>query len=366
MKQRIRSVHPGLFTDEAFVSCCSLARLLMIGIWTEADDRGVFEWKPVTLKMRLLPADVVGIDDLLADLTAAGMIKNVNISGKAYGLVRNFCRFQRPKKPTYRVALPHEFWNYVGLNADGFHPDHSRNPHRHSDSSPHVPNQLPTGTVPVPNQFPTRTGKAAQMEDGGGRKKEEGDSKNHIDKPIVVVVPPEPETAAGTTTTTKVGNDLVRGKAPKRTADPLGTPLPEDWIPDEACMKVAFDHGMDGAEVESEVPRFHAFNAQRGMFSQNWNKTWTLWCIEFKKRKAKEAAKPTPRVEVSNNAPHVPSERDWDFAAKMYAASGRWNMVNMGPEPTSPACRCPPDILGKHIVNHAAVPVLAAHAKVPA
>jgi hypothetical protein len=30
-----------------------MARLLLIGIWSEADDRGVFEWKPATLKMRL-------------------------------------------------------------------------------------------------------------------------------------------------------------------------------------------------------------------------------------------------------------------------------------------------------------------------
>jgi hypothetical protein len=355
MKARIRSVHPGLFTDEDFVSCRPMARLLLIGIWSEADDRGVFEWKPATLKMRLLPADDVGIDELLAELSALGMIKNVGIGGKTYGLVRNFCRFQRPKKPTYRVELPHEFWNYVGLNADGFHPDHSRNPHTYPTSSPPVPNQLRTGTE-----------KAAQMEDGGGRRKEEGDSKNHIDKPVVVVVPPVPETAAGTTTTTQIENDLVvQGVALKQPASPLGNALPEDWIPDDDCMKVAFDHGMDGAEVENEVLRFHAVNAQRGTFSQNWNKTWTLWCVEFKKRRDKEAAKAPPRVEVSKGdaKPYVPTERDWDFAAKHYAQCGRWN-ISLGPEPTSPACKCPPNILAKYVVNHAAVPALAALAKV--
>ena len=54
---RIRSVHPGLFTDESFMSASPLARIVMIGVWTEADDNGVFEWKPLTLKARLLPAD---------------------------------------------------------------------------------------------------------------------------------------------------------------------------------------------------------------------------------------------------------------------------------------------------------------------
>src|SRR4051794_19179480 len=40
MAARIRSIHPRLFTDEAFVSCLPLARLLLLGIWTEADDHG--------------------------------------------------------------------------------------------------------------------------------------------------------------------------------------------------------------------------------------------------------------------------------------------------------------------------------------
>ncbi|OSJ19761.1 hypothetical protein BST63_01165 [Bradyrhizobium canariense] len=65
MAARIRSIHPRLFTDEAFVSCLPLARLLLLGIWTEADDHGVFEWKPRTLKMRLLAGDQAEVADLL-------------------------------------------------------------------------------------------------------------------------------------------------------------------------------------------------------------------------------------------------------------------------------------------------------------
>lgn len=190
----------------------------------------------------------------------------------------------------------------------------------------------------------------------------------HFESPVVVVVPPEPSAAAGTTTTTKVESDLaLQGQPAAKPVSPLGTALPEDWIPDEACMQVAHDHGMDGAEVDSEVLRFHAVNAQRGAFSQNWNSTWTLWCAEFKRRKAKEAAKAPPRVEVSKADPnYVPSERDWEFAAKHYAQSGRWNL-SLGPDPTSPTCKCPPDILAKYIVNHPEqIPVLAARVKASA
>ena len=44
---RIRSVHPGLWTDEAFVSVSMTARLLAIGLWNQCDDQGAFEWKPI-------------------------------------------------------------------------------------------------------------------------------------------------------------------------------------------------------------------------------------------------------------------------------------------------------------------------------
>ena len=120
---RIRSIHPGLFTDEAFISVSLGARLLLIGIWTEADDHGMFEWKPVTLKMRLLPCDAVELVALLAELVAVDAVKNIDSNGRSYGLVRNFCIWQRPKAPVYRVSLPPEFRTYLGLNPDGSRPN---------------------------------------------------------------------------------------------------------------------------------------------------------------------------------------------------------------------------------------------------
>lgn len=351
---RIRSVHPGLFTDEAFVSCPPLARLLLIGIWTECDDHGVFEWKPVTFKMKLLPVDQADVPDLMNDLVAFDIIKKVAVDGKPYGLVRNFCRYQRPKWPSYRMPLPEDSYSYVGLNADGSLP----NP----KSAPNTTGALPQPSPSTPDIPPQRERSRSRR----GEKKEP--SSSHIDKPVVVVVPPVPEAPAGTTTTTQVENELALQEEPAaKPVSPLGTALAEDWIPDESCMKVAFDSGMSGVEVETEVQRFHALNAQRGTFSQNWNKTWTLWCAEFKRRKDKEAAtKAPPRVEVSKGSPFVPTDKQWDGAAKLYAQNGRWH-IDYGPEPTSPACRCPPDILEKYIVNHAAVPVLAARAaQVPA
>lgn len=148
---RIRSVHPPLFTDEAFVSRSMPARLLAIGLWTEADDRGVFEWKPTSLKMRLFPADNVNLAELLAELLNGHIIAKHAVDGKEYGVIRNFCKWQRPKKPTYRYPFESEWAKYVGFK----------------------PKKRPTGAQQVLNQFSTEGEIAAQMEEG----EEEGEKE---------------------------------------------------------------------------------------------------------------------------------------------------------------------------------------------
>jgi hypothetical protein len=144
---RIRSVHPGLFTDEAFVSLSPLARIFLIGLWTECDDCGLFEWSPLKLKMRILPADNADGLSLLAEIEAAGVIMRYEVNGKAYGAVRNFCQFQRPKKPNSPHPKTELVANFINLNA----------------------REVRDGSEPVPHQFPTASEKSRQMEDGGWR-----------------------------------------------------------------------------------------------------------------------------------------------------------------------------------------------------
>ena len=159
---RIRSVHPGLFTDEAFVTCSPLARLLAIGIWTECDDQGAFEWKPITLKMRVLPADQTDVHALLDELIAGNIIARFTVDGHDYGVVRNFGKYQRPKKPQNKHPMPSEWRTYA-------------NPPK--GISPSVPPKGGNGSRISP-----------QMEDGGGRREEGGDLKKA--KPSVSCSPP--------------------------------------------------------------------------------------------------------------------------------------------------------------------------------
>lgn len=114
---RIRSVHPALWTDEDFVELSPVARLLFIGLQNESDDQGVFEWKPKTIKMRLLPADSVDIDSLLEELEEGGRVLRFAADGRIYGCVRKFCKWQRPKKPVAVHPLPEGARAFVGLVA---------------------------------------------------------------------------------------------------------------------------------------------------------------------------------------------------------------------------------------------------------
>ena len=103
---RIRSIHPGQWTDEAFVECSPLARLLALGIRNEADDQGVFEWKPLTLRMRLFPADDVDVPALLDELISSGQVEPYEVDGKKFGLIRNFTKWQKPLSPQIVHPLP--------------------------------------------------------------------------------------------------------------------------------------------------------------------------------------------------------------------------------------------------------------------
>lgn len=138
---RIRSVHPGIATDEAYMLMTAYAKAAWPLLWTECDDSGVFEWKPVVLKARLLPADNIDFSAILDEYIKLGVVKAFEVSGRAYGAIRNFQRFQRPKKPNPIHPLPEAVAPFVT-----------------------------GGSPPVPHQFPTSGENIPQMEDEGDKR----------------------------------------------------------------------------------------------------------------------------------------------------------------------------------------------------
>lgn len=144
---RIRSIHPSLFTDEQFVNLSDGAQVFYLGLLTEADDQGIFEWKPVSLRLRLRGNRDGGVEGLLSELEAADKVAAYELDGRKYGAIRNFRKFQRPKSPNAVHPTTLQWRIYVGLEKP----------------KPETP-------PPQPDQFPPNGEKSPQMEDGGGRR----------------------------------------------------------------------------------------------------------------------------------------------------------------------------------------------------
>lgn len=119
---RIRSTHPGQWTDEEFVSVSFPARLLALAVRNEADDNGIFEWKPTTLKMRLFAADSVDVQALLAEIERANLVRKFTVGASHFGAIRNFRKYQRPKKPNSTHPIPTELRTYVYLDKPSSEP----------------------------------------------------------------------------------------------------------------------------------------------------------------------------------------------------------------------------------------------------
>ena len=194
---RIRSIHPGIFTDEAFMAATPFARLLILGLCSEAFDDGIFEWKPLTLKARIFPADTVDLAALLSELEELRFIRSFDVDGKRYGAIRNFCRYQRPKAPKYLIQAPREICAFVGMTGRG-----DEGPMmRHADEGPMTFARDVTAAERKRRQRQrerddfgtsgedggnchglnvTTSEMSRQMEEGGGRKEEEDRLKSYF------------------------------------------------------------------------------------------------------------------------------------------------------------------------------------------
>lgn len=96
---RIRTVKPELFRHEqlfdAELESGLPLRLAFIGLFTVADCEGRFRWKPRTLKLDVLPHDVVDFAAVLNALEQHGFIKSYTVDGERYGCIPSFTKHQQ-------------------------------------------------------------------------------------------------------------------------------------------------------------------------------------------------------------------------------------------------------------------------------
>ena len=96
---RIRTVKPELFRHEnlfdAELESGLPLRLAFIGLFTVADCEGRFLWKPRTIKLDVLPHDLIDFAHVLNALERHGFIQSYEVDGMKYGWIPSFTKHQR-------------------------------------------------------------------------------------------------------------------------------------------------------------------------------------------------------------------------------------------------------------------------------
>jgi hypothetical protein len=134
----MRTIHPGLFTDLRYCSMSPTARVLLLALWCEADDAGVFPVHPIDIKVRLLPADNADVLDLLEEMVNAGLVMLYEANGGRWGACRNFVMWQQPRAAKYRYPQVAEVREWVGAD----NPRDPMKPKRDPRDLPHTPGEV--------------------------------------------------------------------------------------------------------------------------------------------------------------------------------------------------------------------------------
>jgi hypothetical protein len=130
---RQRMVRPELFTHEDLFAAEKAAglplRLAFIGLWTQCDREGRFEWRPLRLKLAVLPWDEVDFTAILAALADAGFVKRYEADGRPFGFIPSWHRHQKPHHQEAASVIPcpqatdsHEGATLLGESPKAFGP----------------------------------------------------------------------------------------------------------------------------------------------------------------------------------------------------------------------------------------------------
>ena len=97
---RIRNIKPDFFRHEHLQDLeignpGKYIMLVFIGLWTQCDANGNFQWRPRMLKLDILPFIDFDIDETLQILADAGYVHPYHAEGEKYGHIPHFTRHQR-------------------------------------------------------------------------------------------------------------------------------------------------------------------------------------------------------------------------------------------------------------------------------
>ena len=98
MTSRIRTIKPDFFKHErlfdAEMESGLPLRLSFIGLWTQCDREGRFEWRPRMLKAEILPYDDIDFSRVLDALATRGFVVKYASDDREYGHIPSWHRHQ--------------------------------------------------------------------------------------------------------------------------------------------------------------------------------------------------------------------------------------------------------------------------------
>lgn len=94
---KIRSIHPGFFTDRRVASLPPITRILFAGLWVRSDDYGRGRFIPKSIEGDVFPYDTVDIVTELTALRRAGLIAVYEVNGEPFYHIPTWERYQSPR-----------------------------------------------------------------------------------------------------------------------------------------------------------------------------------------------------------------------------------------------------------------------------
>lgn len=101
---RIRTIKPDFWSDDVITDCSLSARLLFIGTWNFADDKGNLDRSAKQIKARVFPMDNIDCEPLIVELLSKGLLVEYSVNGKPYLHINGFDKHQKIDRPSNPVC----------------------------------------------------------------------------------------------------------------------------------------------------------------------------------------------------------------------------------------------------------------------
>jgi len=292
---RIRSVHPGLWTDDAFLGLSKDALLFVIALWSECDDGGAFQWKPRQLKPRLAAAsEGIDVDQILAELADANFITRYRVDDADYGAVRSFGKYQKPQKPARQWPMPQRIREYTHTTTlAGKEAEEAALGGGESGSGSDLPEVTAPSGKGNSGSRDRPNARAGTILDGGDT--HIVSAEEEYDTPTVPV-------SSGEEKEKEKEKERRGGEVPPsgdgaRAREPAtrGRRLPETWLPGMEDREFAIGLGLDPDAVAASFSDHWRAASGQSSSKRDWSAAFRNWCRNEIKFNSRRSNNPQPQ-----------------------------------------------------------------------